>query len=820
MRKLLLFILLGCSVYADGQQLISAFTSTFPYSNNTLIWINDFTPTNDSILIDKSGKGNNVYLTQSYCGTAKVGTLMTFTTPLTGLLGTWTMTYQGTAIAVLALDKITFSGAGTIYDLRITNGSTTYYYPISENGLTVYDCSGNGNHITVTVSTIDEWIANKQNKFHYNYVKGGNKNSSEIITNGGFESTFSSGLASGWANFNTITRAEENDTVHSGLKAQKITGNTGQVIYQNKPIRANYTYYISAWVFSISGKGYISVSAGGLNDRPVQTYLSTVIGQWEHLTYAFRAASNTTINIRVGCLDNGSQIIIDDVSVYSVSPTISIPSLLTGSNDALGRVKQFTGLRHSETSIKLPYNSILRANDVDSLFFSSTASKNVELKSLPFVTHNLTYNNKIYFDAEFLYFSSLSANKTKSLLNRFSKPIYYAQQTDINADSFNFSISHNVVSVNRNFALAFDNYQYINWSNDYGKTWSGNYNWGTTVPLTYHITSKGTIILVTPNNKIYRSINHAVSFVEIIPKDLSGNNIVPHTPTNATYPGNYYAPYARIYEYYNPADSSNMLVWGNWGNTGRGANPSNCYYSADDGATIKTFYAFGQNLNYTDNGTVNGGTGGTVFGNALNPIITRHVHDIKYRNGKYYCVTGDAGTNNIELHIFEFIYNKIADTWSAPTELLTIPTQRQRILGFDIDTNGWIYYASDGSQMTINQGGINYNSDGVYKCLLTDINDLSKHTLLDTCNMGITVFYKNDNIIMWSPPKDLIVGSSRLKISNNYGQTWIEVDLSSMIWYVWPGRYYTYINSILANDKEDYYLRFFSPSAIKLSIAK
>ena len=83
------------------------------------------------------------------------------------------MTSDGTAIPVLALDKITFSEAGTIYNLRLVNETINkhHYYPISEGTIAVYDCSGNSNHITITGSTVQEWTANKQDEFHYNLKK-------------------------------------------------------------------------------------------------------------------------------------------------------------------------------------------------------------------------------------------------------------------------------------------------------------------------------------------------------------------------------------------------------------------------------------------------------------------------------------------------------------------------------------------------------------------------------------------------------------------------------------------------------------------------
>ena len=48
----------------------------------------------------------------------------------------------------------------------------------------------------------------------------------ELLTNGGFEGTYVSGVAPGWSCLGTP--AEENATIRSGISAQKCTGNAGE----------------------------------------------------------------------------------------------------------------------------------------------------------------------------------------------------------------------------------------------------------------------------------------------------------------------------------------------------------------------------------------------------------------------------------------------------------------------------------------------------------------------------------------------------------------------------------------------------------------
>ena len=213
-----------------------------------------------------------------------------------------------------------------------------------------------------------------------------------------------------------------------------------------------------------------------------------------------------------------------------------------------------------------------------------------------------------------------------------------------------------------------------------------------------------------------------------------------------------------------------------------GASPVNLYYSLD-GITWKVFYTFGQNPSYTDNGTAMGGTGGTLLGDPNNPLLARHVHAVNIGgDGNYYACTGD---NDGEIHILKCSYNKITDTWGT-TDLLTSVSstwQRMRSLGL-YERNGYLYWGSDGPG-TFTFNGVQYDCLGIYKCAVADINNPSKHILLQSLPDSFYSFLNTGNIVFAG-----LQSYGAVYISYDYGETWSSyakpawwTDSVSGVWY-------------------------------------
>jgi hypothetical protein len=209
-----------------------------------------------------------------------------------------------------------------------------------------------------------------------------------------------------------------------------------------------------------------------------------------------------------------------------------------------------------------------------------------------------------------------------------------------------------------------------------------------------------------------------------------------------------------------------ISVLGNYANVNMGASPINLYYSLD-GITWKVFYTFGQNPFVTDNGTANGGVGGTLLGDPNNMLTARHIHAINIGgDGNFYVCTGDSDQAD-EMHFMKCSYNKITDTWVV-NDLLTGDSrkwQRMRALGV-FERNGYLYWGSDGGY-SFTYGGVVFGYYGIYKCAVSDINDPTKHILLQPLTDACYSFVNVGHIVFAG-----LQSYGSVYISFDYGETW------------------------------------------------
>ncbi len=135
-----------------------------------------------------------------------------------------------------------------------------------------------------------------------------------LVDNGGMEGTYSSGLASGWSEYDpdsSGTPAEEGTTIHSGSKAQKYTTTTStRGIYQMLTLTEGNMYLMSAWVKVDSGTAVMYASN--------QTYsVTTSSSSWTRLSIVYKAgAPNGGVWYHHVYATNGAATFyVDDVSV-------------------------------------------------------------------------------------------------------------------------------------------------------------------------------------------------------------------------------------------------------------------------------------------------------------------------------------------------------------------------------------------------------------------------------------------------------------------------------------------------------------------------
>ena len=780
---------------------------------NSIFQSGDFDFVNN-LWLDESGNENNAALVQSNCGTVLISDKLIFKTNLAGIVGDWEVTNSGTAIGfVAASNQIQFSQAGTIYNVRVKNTviGVEYFYPISTISKIVYDCSGNGNHLTYYYQSLALFSANKQNDFHYNLMKGGSTLTDELFTNSNLEGTFTSGLASGVLNTGTLSKTEENSIVHSGTKAQRFTANSGYGVYVNVDAIKGDTINFQAWVYVVSGGVDLSFDATYTNYRLYEaSETSTIIGEWQLLQAHISVKNTGTVKCRILSTVSASTIIVDDISVKLKGEVIRIPALESGLTDAVGNAMDVLPqtTKYVETAVNMPTE--LSAFDKNSFFFTGETANNAKLNNLQLALSNLVTDNNIFYDENdkklVVFEAPQNSTSVTRILNKWGKSLVRLFRDYRSDFIYDWANTINVHYVNQNYRVGVSKNRYIHWSDDNGQNWSAGYDYtaiSTNVSL-ISITSKGSIIVFRNDNTIQRSSNGAVSFQTITPLGLDGNALVKHTPSNPLLPGIYYTPYKRICDVYDSSADTNIICWGSWGNKNDSNNPTYLFYSIDDGATIKAFYLFGQNPSYTDNGT--------LLGDSENSLIVRHIHEISHNiyDGSFYVSTGDNHVTD-EIHILKFDYDSGLDEWSVPIDLLDNSTQRQRMVQLGFDADGYMYYGSDGDPSVITQNDIAYNVWGLYKCKIEDVSDLSKHIELFASNDVIVNYLYDNGTIAFSVTKQHdSLQDTNFYVSINKGATWMQADFTDYSYYIDPNQEYynpVYPDLVLVDSDKNYLVK-------------
>lgn len=290
---------------------------------------------------------------------------------------------------------------------------------------------------------------------------------------------------------------------------------------------------------------------------------------------------------------------------------------------------------------------------------------------------------------------------------------------------------YQIIATRDNYQFGTDGYN-LRWSSDYGATWTV-YPWGeqwtnigqATTGNNYqftitgaHIFATGTL-LFTISNKIYRSANGLGSApTQIIAQHANGTTYTIHTPSVASEPGSYFGWYDIEGAPSTLVSGAEILVWGNYANVALGAAPVNVWYSIDDGATVKAAYEFGQNTNYRDDGTDDGGSTGTLLGDAGNTTVCRHIHSITRNPGTddWYMATGDAAPSPAEINWMKLTYNEGADTWSTSLIHNSSTTDEWKSVNLNF-VSGNIYFGTDG-------GG----TPGVYLTTIANIGNIGLAT--------------------------------------------------------------------------------------------
>lgn len=337
-----------------------------------------------------------------------------------------------------------------------------------------------------------------------------------------------------------------------------------------------------------------------------------------------------------------------------------------------------------------------------------------------------------------------------------------------------FEIQLNVLATRDNYQFATDGSDLL-WSNDGGETWINDYEWGTQfsggIPVYdkyidfAYIFSDGTVLFAC-GALLFRSDDQLLTVDSVTAYQSDG--VTPyaiHTPAESTMPGSYFQAFALDARHY----EDDVLLWVNYCNVvPMGAAPINVWYTSDKGLTVKSVYTFGQNPNYRDDGTDDGGATGTLLGDAGNALITRHGHGVA-RNpdnlNEWYITTGDEDDDD-EIHWLQLTRDPQDETFTADVVIEDAVQNNKFKAGAISIHNGHIYWSVDAN------GGVVPETDAnIFRAQLSDIEGTVEHLLYyDDGKTPASIFSHDTGKLIFAFGDADAALQNKLLIYENYGR--------------------------------------------------
>lgn len=307
-------------------------------------------------------------------------------------------------------------------------------------------------------------------------------------------------------------------------------------------------------------------------------------------------------------------------------------------------------------------------------------------------------------------------------------------------------------------------------SEDNGRTWPHRAAFPDARHIVFSVILENGNILFSALAKLYLSTDNLKSYREITVKNADGTDYVQHTPKKPENPGWYFHSLTGVTTF--DVKGKEMLIWGNYCNVIGGASPVNIYYSPDQGETVKIAYSFGQNPNFSDNGSGGGGKGGSLLGNPDNSVICRHVHCVTYNPDEdaFYACTGDGDRpEGFECHWLRGTYDGAADAWDWKVIISDHLNSRYKCGGINF-VDGKLYWISDSN-------GPEPYDRGVFRCDPADIANKEKHELLFNPGVESGCMIIQDGVILASHCAPASTMKTGFIVSTDMGKTWAQYDL-------------------------------------------
>lgn len=160
---------------------------------------------------------------------------------------------------------------------------------------------------------------------------------SELLTNGGMEASYSSGIANGWTTSGGGGQSEENTIVHSGSSSQKTTGGDASGVKQSITGKLSTgTWYLgSGWFYNNpnGNKDLFVFDGTNLFYSPQNTLTQT----WGQFFLTFRSTTNAPSGAyyQVDRYPSGSAGYFDDNSLKAITLASMFSTVSTSASDNL-----------------------------------------------------------------------------------------------------------------------------------------------------------------------------------------------------------------------------------------------------------------------------------------------------------------------------------------------------------------------------------------------------------------------------------------------------------------------------------------------------
>ncbi len=310
----------------------------------------------------------------------------------------------------------------------------------------------------------------------------------------------------------------------------------------------------------------------------------------------------------------------------------------------------------------------------------------------------------------------------------------------------------------------------IHVSEDNGKTWAHSAAFAEAGNITWSCFLKNGNILFATREKLFLSTDNLKTHRAITVKNRDGSDYLPHTPVSADHPGWYF--HSLDGEHTFEVNGQEMLVWGNYCNVMGGSVPVNIYYSTDSGQTVKVAYSFGQNPKFQQKGAA---PEAPLLGDAKNPVIARHVHNVTYNPGEnaFYACTGDIDRGHgKECHWLRGTYDAQADAWDWQVIISVDSNSRFKCGGINF-VGGKLYWIADANGPAL----ANRYDRGIFVCDPADITDKSKHALLFNPMFESANMLVQDGVMLASHCAPASTYACGFIYSPDMGKTWAQYDL-------------------------------------------